>query len=314
MCLVALALDQSSRFPLVLAGNREEFFDRSSARLEWWDPEHGGPAILGGRDLHAGGTWLGLTAQGRMGVLTNVRAPEQMDPNAPTRGEIVPLWLRGNQSMDQLWPQLAMTGYNGFNLLALDFSDGEAFWVNNTHRYPQRLQRGLYGLSNADLNTPWPKVQALKDRLQEALTDSRDLQGLEARLFAALTDPRPASDDKLPSTGISLDWERLLSPAMVRSADGRYGTRCSTLIITERVNKRLQTHVLERTYSGRSEVALLRRVTLENWPPRHSAVPAERFESGKVSEHDNHALPVVASSKIPSSSLIKTIGTRSVRA
>jgi uncharacterized protein with NRDE domain len=331
MCLVAVALDQSSRFPFVLAGNREEYFDRPAARLGWWEPGQGAPAILGGRDLSAGGTWLGLTAHGRLGVVTNVRNPAQVDEAAPTRGEIVPLWLRGDIPMDRLWPRLAMTGYNGFNLLTVDFAQGEAYWVNNQHLYPQRLERGLYGVSNAGLNTPWPKVQTLKSRMKTALNDAADLDGLVVRLFEALTDHTIAPDDKLPFTGVSLEWERLLSPAFVRSADGRYGTRCSTLVITERINKRLVTHVLERTYSNQSGMALLRRVTLKNWPPRHTAAAAELakldaslpppsmraeepFESSDVSEQDNHALPPTPEGrKTRARSLIKSTGVRPVK-
>lgn len=325
MCLVALALDQSSRFPFVLAGNREEFFDRPSARLGWWEPGQGAPAILGGRDLQAGGTWLGLTAHGRLGVVTNVRNPALVDDTAPSRGEIVPQWLRGDTPMNQLWPRLAMTGYNGFNLLTVDFAEGEAYWVNNTKLYPQRLERGLYGVSNAGLNTPWPKVQALKSRMKTALGESADLDGLIVRLFEALTDHTIAPDDKLPFTGVPIEWERLLSPAFVRSPDGLYGTRCSTLVIAERVNKRLVTHVLERTYASNSGMALLRRVTLKNWPPRHTAAAAElakldatlpppsmrheeSFESSDVHEQDNHALPPTPEArKTRARSLIKTI-------
>ena len=332
MCLVVMALDQSSRFPLVLAGNREEFFDRPSARMSWWEAANGMPAILGGRDLQAGGTWLGLTAQGRLGVVTNVRDPSKIDSNAPSRGEVVPMWLRGDIPMDQLWPRLAMTGYNGFNLMALDFSAGEAFWINNTEDYPVRLERGLYGLSNAGLNTPWPKVVTLKARLKTALAEAADLDGLVVRLFESLTDAALFPDERLPSTGVPLDWERLLSPAFVRSPDGRYGTRCSTLVITERVNKRLVTHVLERTYSGSSGVALLRRVTLKNWPPRHTAVTTEMakldaaislqearaddpFETSDVSEQDNHALPPTpVARKTRARSLIKSTGARPVKA
>ncbi|MES2090128.1 MAG: NRDE family protein [Pseudomonadota bacterium] len=318
MCLVAVALDQNNRFPLVLASNREEFFDRPSARMSWWQPADGAAAILGGRDLQAGGTWLGLTAQGRLGVVTNVRDPSNMDANAPSRGEIVPLWLRGDTQMDRLWPQMAMSGYNGFNLVALDFAVGEAFWVNNTQRYPQRLMRGLYGLSNAGLNTPWPKVVALKSRVKTALADSADLDGLVVRLFEALTDAAQVPDEHLPSTGVPINWERLLSPAFVRSPDGRYGTRCSTLVITERINKRLVTHVLERSYSGTSGMALLRQVALQNWPPKHTAAlssPALRgdghFETSDVSELDNHALPATpVPRKTRARSLIKSTGTR----
>ncbi|MFT3856913.1 MAG: NRDE family protein [Aquabacterium sp.] len=325
MCLVAFALDQSSRFPFVLAANRDEFFDRPAARLGWWEPEGGGPAVLGGRDLEAGGTWLGLTAQGRLGLVTNIRDPKNMDPQAPSRGEIVPHWLKGDESMSMLWPRLAISGYNGFNMVALDFAQGECFFVNNRKLYPERLQRGIFGLSNASLNTPWPKVQQLKAKLKQAIGTSNDVEALSNQLFEALADPAQAPDHQLPSTGVSVEWERLLSSAFIRSANGQYGTRCSTLVITERVNKRLVTHVMERTFAAQTGMALLRRVQLRNWPPRHTMADNEvarleatlpppglrheghedAFESSDVSEQDDHALPPTPVRRARARSLIK---------
>ncbi len=307
MCLLSLALDVNSRFPFVLAGNRDEFTDRETARLGWWEPAGQAP-ILSGRDLKAGGAWLGLTAHGRLAVLTNYRQPRKDDKEAPSRGEIVPLWLRGDKPMHQLWPQLAMNGYNGFNLMALDFAQGECFWVSNTARHPKRLERGVYGLSNAHLDSDWPKVNRLKASTKAALADCETVDELSIALFEALADSTVAPDEQLPQTGVSLEWERVLSPAFIRTPDGTYGTRCSTVIITERVNKRLVTHVMERTYTAGARMALLRKVTLKNWPPRHtiqaeqlakldqSLLPAalrhdERFESSDVQEQEGHALP-----------------------
>lgn len=331
MCLVALALDQSSRFPFVLAANRDEFYDRPAARLGWWEPTDGGPPILGGRDLQAGGTWLGLTAHGRLGLVTNVRDPSNMDPQAPSRGQIVPQWLKGDLSMPMLWPRLAISGYNGFNMLALDFADGECFWLNNRKLFPERLQKGVFGLSNAILNTPWPKVQQLKARTRQAIAQSDDVEVLANRLFEALADPSVAPDEQLPHTGVSTEWERLLSSAFIKSPNGLYGTRCSTLVITERIHKRLVTHVLERTFTATSNMALLRRVTLRNWPPRHTMgatevakldatlPPAEMryeevFESSEVSEQDNHALAEMEPvRKTRARSLIKNSRTRPLK-
>lgn len=337
MCLVALALDQSSRFPFVLAANRDEFFDRAAARLAWWEPEGGGPAILGGRDLHAGGTWLGLTAHGRLGLVTNVRNPAKQDDAAPSRGGVVTQWLKGDAAMQMLWPRLAMSGYNGFNMLALDFAQGECFWINNTQTYPQRLDKGVFGLSNALLNTPWPKVQQLKQRTKAAIQGAANADGLAAALFEALADPATAADAQLPQTGVPMEWERLLSSAFIRSGgsanglSGLYGTRCSTVIIAERVNKRLVTHVMERTFTAQAGMALLRRVTLKNWPPRHTMAPMDlarlgatlppptmrhedAFESSEVSEHDAQTLDVPTSPparKTRARSLIKTSRARS---
>jgi uncharacterized protein with NRDE domain len=270
MCLVSLAIDASRRFPLVVAANRDEYFDRPTARLGWWTPGHGGPEILSGRDLKAGGTWMGLTAQGRFALVTNVRTPQDTDPAAPSRGEIVPLWLRGDLPMDRFWMQVGLTGYNGFNLIAADLAHGDCFWGSNRARFVQRLEKGVYGLSNALLDTPWPKVERLKQRMRAALRESDSVEALADALFGALADRTIVPDECLPSTGLPLEWERWLSPAFIRTPDARYGTRSSTVLITERVGRRFVTHVIERSF-GNSRgpgVALLRRSTLKAWPPR----------------------------------------------
>lgn len=274
MCLVTLAIDQSRRFPLVIATNRDEFFNRPAARLGWWSPGPGLPDILGGRDLEAGGTWLGLTATGRLALVTNVRAPAaSRDPQAPSRGEIVQRWLAGDHATDRFWMRTALSGYNGFNLIAADFQRGDCFYASNQNTHPTRLERGLYGLSNGALDTPWPKVVQLKQATQEAIASSESLDSLAARLFDALADRNPFPDEALPSTGVSLEWERMLSSTFIRSPDQAYGTRCSTLVITERVNKRLVTHVLERSFTPSGGMALLRRSMLKDWPPRYSEAP-----------------------------------------
>ncbi len=286
MCLVALAVDENRRFPLVLAANRDEYFDRPAARLGWWTPEVGGPQILGGRDLQAGGTWLGLTAGGRLGLVTNVRRPATPDPDAPSRGGLVPLWLRTDWRPDQFWMNVALGGYAPFNLIAADFRRGDCFWASNEHSAPRRIERGIVGLSNAALDTPWPKVEALKARLGQALDEAESVDGLSAQLFSALADKRPAPDGELPSTGVGIDLERMLSPAFIRSPDGRYGTRCATVIIAERANKRLVTHVFERTFTAGPGVALMRRATLSDWPPRYADRPPTRAEESLVAESE----------------------------
>ena len=273
MCLVALAIDHHRRFPLVIAANRDEHFKRPAARLAWWTPESGGPAILAGRDIEAGGTWMGLTAEGRLALVTNVRDPARTDPTAPSRGRIVPDWLAGRERTDRFWMRTALSGYNAFNLVAFDFRQGECFYVSNDGRHPRRLERGIHGLSNASLDTPWPKVVALKARLHDALQEADSVDVLATQLFDALADRSEAPDDALPHTGVPVDVERRLSAAFIRTPDGGYGTRCSTLVVTEKVNRHLVTHVLERTFSAANGVALLRRSTLKDWPPRWSVDP-----------------------------------------
>lgn len=270
MCLVALAIDQNRRFPLVVATNRDEFFQRPAARLAWWAPPGGGPDVLSGRDLESGGTWLGLTSQGRLALLTNVRDPSRHEADAPSRGRIVPEWLGAKEDAGQFWMRTALSGHNGFNLIAADFRRGECFWASNMAPYPLRLERGVYGLSNAGLDTPWPKVQQIKGRLRESLAVAESVDALATQLFAALAEREPAPDEALPHTGVRLELERQLSPAFIRTPDQAYGTRCSTLIITERAGRHPVTHVLERSFSATGGVALLRRSTLRNWPPRYT--------------------------------------------
>ena len=284
MCLVALALDIDRRFPLVLAANRDEYFDRPAARLAWWTPPDGTHPVLSGRDLGSGGTWMGLTAAGRLAFVTNVRDPSRVDADAPSRGSIVLDWLAAREAPDRFWMRTALTGYNGFNLIAADFRRGECFWASNRAIHPQRLERGLYGLSNALLDTPWPKVEVLKQAVREAVATSRSVDALSVALFAALADRTPADDAALPETGIASAWEKTLSAAFIRTPDGRYGTRCSTLVIVERTSRGPVTHVLERTFAATEGLALLRRSLLKNWPPRYDADPASEEQAPATPE------------------------------
>jgi uncharacterized protein with NRDE domain len=313
MCLVALAIDANRRFPLVLAANRDEFFDRPAAPLAWWTPEVGGPPILGGRDLQAGGTWLGLTASGRIALVTNVRrggtAP---DPEAPSRGTLVPQWLRTDLRTDQYWMSVALGGYAPFNLIAADLRRGECFWASNEANAPRRLERGIFGLSNAGLDTPWPKVVDLKARLAKTLEDAESVDAIATRLFDALSDRHVPADADLPLTGIGIDRERLLGPAFIRTPDGRYGTRCSTVLVAERANKRLVTHVFERTFSPGSGPVLKRRCTLSDWPPRYADRPPTRIEDSPAVDGDIGE-PVVApdtpaARRARSRGLVKALG------
>ena len=311
MCLVAFAIDESRRFPLVLATNRDEFFDRPAARLAWWTPAEGGPEILAGRDLSAGGTWMGLTAAGRLALLTNVRRPFTPDPEAPSRGRIVPNWLGTELRPDQFWMQTSLSGHAPFNLIAADFRRGDCFWASNDHAIPRRIERGIFGLSNPALDTPWPKVVNLKARLGAALAQAESVDELSNELFAALADRTPAPDDQLPSTGIGREREQMLSPAFIRTPDGRYGTRCSTIIITEKIRRQLVTHVFEPTFPPGPGAARLRRAVLKDWPPRYADRAHGSVEISAVAESEVDGLspaagtPPVAAKKTRVRSLLK---------
>lgn len=254
MCLVALSLGQHPRFPFVLASNRDEFFDRPSAPLAWW--QEGELQLLAGRDLRAGGSWLGLSAQGRLAWVTNVREPGGEQPQAASRGELVLQALRGDTDL-----QAALEApRNGYNLCVAQPLHGRAHWYSNRPRAQQRaLAPGLHGLSNAALDTPWPKVVRLRERLAKALAVAPERDALFEALLGALADAGPAPDADLPDTGIGLARERQLSSAFIRIAgpDGRalYGTRCSTLVLLERDAARARLWMLERRFDALGGIA-----------------------------------------------------------
>jgi len=225
MCLVLVAWQGSAQYPCVVAANRDELHSRPTAPAHWWQTQ---PDILAGQDLSAGGTWLGVTRAGRFAALTNYRDPEQRREGTPSRGTLLTSILRSADSAPQILDYLRDVGadYNGFNVI---FSDGQRLAVYESVRGAGReLEPGIYGLSNHLLDTPWPKVQNAKSRLSEALGDRVDT----AAVLALLRDEKPAPDDELPRTGVSLQWERLVSSAFVRAVD--YGTRCSTLLRIDR--------------------------------------------------------------------------------
>jgi uncharacterized protein with NRDE domain len=224
---------------------------------------------------------MGLTANGRLGLLTNVREPANHDPNAPSRGSIVPEWLSGREPVDRFWMRSALSGHNGFNLIAADLRLGECFWASNRGGGPRRLEAGVYGLSNASLGTPWPKVVALETRLASAIEGDPTLDGLIGTLFAALADRHVPDDSALPRTGVPLERERQLAPAFIHMPESRYGTRCSTVLIAERTGRRTTTHVIERSFDAAGRAVLQRRALLRDWPPKEGVA-----EQGAVSESD----------------------------
>jgi uncharacterized protein with NRDE domain len=219
MCLILVAWQAHPDYPLVVAANRDEFFARPAAGAGFWGDA---PKILAGRDLEAGGTWLGMTRNGRFAALTNYRDPSQHRQNALSRGRLVADFLTGAMSIDAYLDGLDPAACNGFNLL---LGDGQRLVAySNVAQERHELAPGVYGLSNALLDTPWPKVGAGKAALAAALAALPD----ETALFRLLRDERRHPDESLPATGVSLEWERLLSAAFVRGSG--YGTRCSTVV------------------------------------------------------------------------------------
>ncbi len=221
MCLILVVWRRHPQYPCLIAANRDEFHSRAAEPAHWW---HDRPQILAGRDLVAGGTWLGITRTGRFAALTNYRSPQHRRTDVPSRGSLVTdaLESRGTAPDDLGGLQRVGPGYNGFNLI---FSDGQSLAVHESvPRTGRVLAPGIYGLSNHVLDTPWPKVERAKARLHALLDQTID----PLSVLELLRDDRPARDEDLPGTGMSLEWERLLSSAFIRGSD--YGTRCSTVI------------------------------------------------------------------------------------
>lgn len=220
MCLIVFAWRPSHALPLVVAANRDEFHARPSLPLAAWEDA---PAIIGGRDLEAGGTWMGIRPDGRFAALTNIRSG-----GAPagrrSRGELTEGYLRGDLPPAEYLAEVAgrVSDYAGFNLLV--GSTAELWHFNSRTGLSRRLESGIYGLSNADLDTPWPKLRrarsAFAAELPHATTGS---------LLRLLEDSAPAPDEQLPETGVPLEWERRLSSIFIASPE--YGTRASTALL-----------------------------------------------------------------------------------
>ena len=225
MCLIVIAWRAHPEIPSLVAANRDEHHGRPTAAARWWTDR---TDILAGRDLVAGGTWIGITRTGRFAAVTNYRDPAAGRADAPSRGSLVRSWLESTASVAEGLAHLRKVGadYNGFCLL---FSDGARLGVYESVRGEGReLGSGVFVLSNHLLDTPWPKVTMAKSRLLDALRGGADTQSV----LALLRDETPAPDEQLPRTGVDLQTERRLSSAFIRAAD--YGTRSSTLISIDR--------------------------------------------------------------------------------
>jgi uncharacterized protein with NRDE domain len=221
MCLIAWNWQPASDTPLLLLANRDEFYARPAAPLHWWP----GDRILAGKDLQAGGTWLGTSRSGRLAALTNYRAAGALRADSPSRGELVADFLESDSGAGPFLHRLAgrAQDYNPFNLLVFDGS--KLLGLQSRDGRIVEMEPGVGAVSNADFHTPWPKLARLRARLQmqwdQGAPKSEDL-------LALLHDPSTAHDADLPSTGIPLELERLLSATFIRSPN--YGTRACSLI------------------------------------------------------------------------------------
>lgn len=224
MCLIAFAWRAHPRYSLVLAANRDEAHARPTAALaEWADV----PGVFGGRDLEAGGSWLGARREGRLAAVTNVRVAAGKDAALRSRGELATAFLAGKADAATHAKALMLQAqhYGPFNLL---LSDG-ATLVHASNRpasHWQTVAEGVHGLSNGALDAPWPKTEALKAAVSQWIATGSDEL---SPLFAALADETIAGDERLPDTGVGRVLERLLSPPFIRGRT--YGTRASTVLL-----------------------------------------------------------------------------------
>ena len=220
MCLALVALHAHPRYPLVIAANRDEFHARAAEPAHWWTHD-----VLAGRDCVGGGTWFGTTRAGRWALITNFREGVVRDPAAPSRGGLVTQALGTAESAPAVAARVSIDGqpFHGFNLLVGDGASGA--YASNRASGALLLGRGISGLSNHLLDTPWPKVLRSKAGMASVLARGDDPL---ASAFDLLADREHASDTALPVTGVSPQWERVLSPIFIVTPE--YGTRCSTVM------------------------------------------------------------------------------------
>jgi uncharacterized protein with NRDE domain len=236
MCVLAFAWQAHPRWRLLLAGNRDELHARPAQPLErWTSPDH----LLAGRDLQSGGTWLGVSEQGRCAVVTNLRGFGAPQPGLASRGALVTDYLAGSGTYaDPLAADLSV--FNPVNLIVAD-RHGAHFLSNRPEMTRSALAAGLYGLSNGGLDEPWPKTMRLKSRLLDWITGEASDPEL---LFAALHEQVLPAIGLEPRTPSDVPQEPLQSPIFIRNPV--YGTRCSTVVAIDRLGRGI---MMERRFA-----------------------------------------------------------------
>lgn len=222
MCLILFSWDNHPKYKLILAANRDEFYERPTDKLNKWRDYTG---VLAGRDLTCGGTWMGIHEKNRFTALTNYRDPTRILKDAPSRGDLTTDFLVSNDSPSGYFSEKEskLNQYNGFNLLVGDFN--QLGYFNNVDNQYQKLSPGTYGLSNALLNTPWPKLQKAKNAFEQVVSaESPDVH----QLYKIMQDSTLADDDALPETGVPYEWEKAISAIFIETET--YGTCCSTVL------------------------------------------------------------------------------------
>ena len=243
MCLIFLSLHQHPNYKLLVAANRDEFYARKTEPAKFWE-DH--PQILGGRDLEARkpdgtcGTWMAMNKNGRIAMVTNYRDLKNLKQKAPSRGHLVTDFLLTNEHPEKYLKSIEPHAqeYNGFNLMV--GTADELYYLSNYKEGVSKIENGIHGLSNALLDTPWPKVISGKERMKQLFNENK----IDSQIILdAMTNERQAPDDQLPETGVGLERERMLSSMFIKSPN--YGTRCSTFVAIDKNNK---VEFIERVY------------------------------------------------------------------
>lgn len=225
MCLITFAYNDHPKYRLILAANRDEFYGRPTRKAQFWN-EEGHPDILAGKDLEAGGTWMGISTSGKWAALTNYRDPNWKHENPISRGEIVLNYLKSNISSKMYVDELRDNAhkYIGFNVLVGD-SDGILHYSNFDDK-GKEIPPGIHGVSNALLDTPWPKLEWAKSSLKKSILQD---QLNREDIFTFLNNDVQADDDQLPDTGIPHEWEKAVSSLFIKTE--KYGTRSSSILL-----------------------------------------------------------------------------------
>jgi uncharacterized protein with NRDE domain len=240
VCLLFIAYKSHPRYPLILAANRDEFYDRPTKAAAFWDERSD---VLAGRDLKEGGAWLGITRGGRIAAITNFRDLGALKVDAPSRGHLVGDYLLGNDGPEEYLRDLRdrAGAYSGFNIVVGQVDD--LYYFSNMEGTILKIPEGAHGLSNHFLDTPWPKVERGKELMGQVL--SKDEEPSFEAIFGVLADRSRPDDSMLPDTGIGIEWERILSPIFVETEG--YGTRSSTIILVKRGG---EATFVERVFNG----------------------------------------------------------------
>ena len=243
MCLAVIAYNTHPKYRLIIASNRDEFYSRASTPMHFWEDA---PHILAGRDMQDKGTWFGITTGGKLALITNVRDPASMRSDSPSRGEIVKRYLMQDLSPEAYLEELLSQGkdFNGFNLIF--GTVGKLYYYSNHPEHWQEIRSGIHGLSNASLNSPWPKVDYAKEHMRGLTQNKEHIQ--DSSLFSILFNDTTHPLEKLPDTGVGPGLEKMLSPVFIYSSN--YGTRSSSVL---KVDYNNQVTLTEKTFDRQED-------------------------------------------------------------